>query len=117
MRRIDLSGIKKGDSVYVVSPDTRNKPYEATVKTVGRKYITIDNGWNSKYDKETGFNIELSAWRIYPSKREYEVEQERYEMLKYISRNIDRADLSCAEIRTIYNIIKSSIERDGKKPL
>ena len=59
MNNIDLSGVKVGDTVYVVSEDGRNKPYESVVKTVGRKYITVDNGYYTKFNKEMSTFLEM----------------------------------------------------------
>ena len=67
MTDIDLTGIKVGDTVYIVSSDQRETPHEAVVTIVGRKYITVDNGYYSKFSKEDGFCTEWSQWRLYPS--------------------------------------------------
>ena len=47
-----VKDFKKGQKAYIVTDDygTReNKIFEATVKTVGRKYVTLDDSWGSRY--------------------------------------------------------------------
>ena len=36
--------VKKGDTVYIASSDRRINDFTSTVKSVGKKWITIDNG-------------------------------------------------------------------------
>lgn len=117
MSEFDLSGVKVGDTVYIVSSDGRDRPYESVVKTVGRKYITVDSGYYTKFNKENGFNVEWTQWRLYPSKRAYEVEQEKGNMMKTIRRNIERCDFCYYDLKTIYNIVKSALERRGLEPI
>lgn len=52
MNEFDLSGVKVGDTVYIVSTDRMDRPYESVVKTVGRKYITVNTGYYTKFNKE-----------------------------------------------------------------
>ena len=109
MYGIDYSQIKKGDIVYIASDDVRNKPFNAKVISVGKKYITTDNGWKSKFDKETGSMIDWSTWTLYPNEEIYKLVQENKEYISYINRNIDYAmkwKMTKDELDTIYNIIK-----------
>lgn len=49
---LTVKDFKKGQKAYIVADDygTReNKIFEATVKTVGRKYVTLDDSWGSRY--------------------------------------------------------------------
>lgn len=48
---LTVKDFKKGQKAYIVTDDygTReNKIFEATVKTVGRKYVTLDDSWGSR---------------------------------------------------------------------
>lgn len=68
-----------GMEVFVVPTSSRReKPYTATIKSIGRKWITLD-GYNGRFD--------ISDWRIdggnysspgtvYPSEQVYNAEQE-----------------------------------------
>lgn len=117
MNNIDLSGVKVGDTVYIVSEDGRDKPYESVVKTVGRKYITLDSAYYAKFNKENGISVEWPQWRLYPSKRAYEVEQEKHNMMRSIRRNFERCDFCYYDLKTIYNMVKSALERRGLEPI
>lgn len=47
-----VKDFEKGQKAYIVTDDHgtgENKIFEATVKTVGRKYVTLDDSWGSKY--------------------------------------------------------------------
>lgn len=109
MYRIDYSQIKKGDTVYIASDDKRNKPYSAKVTSIGRKYITIDNGCESKFDKETGNMENWSTWTLYPNEEIYRMVEMSKEQILYINRNIDsvmRLNMTQDELDMVYNIIK-----------
>ena len=71
--------MKKGDSVYVVFDDPRIRPLEATIISVGSRYITIDNIHRSsaRYHKDTLCSADdASGWnaraKLYKSKEAYE---------------------------------------------
>lgn len=109
MYGIDYNQIKKGDIVYIVSDDRRNKPYNAKVTSIGRKYITIDDGWRSKFNKETGIMEDWSTWTLYPNEEIYRLIETNKERMSYINCNIDnvmRWNMTQDELDTIYNIIK-----------
>lgn len=49
---LTVKDFEKGQKAYIVIDDHgtgENKIFEATVKTVGRKYVTLDDSWGSKY--------------------------------------------------------------------
>ena len=117
MNEFDLSGVKVGDTVYIVPSDSRDRPYESVVKTVGRKYITVDNGYYTKFNKENGINPEWSHWRMYSSKQAYEAEREMNNMMRYITRNIDRCYFSREELESIYKQVEKALERRGLRPI
>lgn len=89
--------------LYIVPEDTRCKPYTAQIKTIGRKYITIDRF--TRFDKNTfpyesvytsaGYNPRLTA---YESK-------EQYERLKLLN----------AELKELRQQIKSYIDKCNDK--
>ena len=109
MYGIDYNQIKKGDIVYIASDDRRNKPYKAKVTSIGRKYITIDDGWRSKFNKETGIMEDWSTWILYPNEEIYRQIETNKERMSYINCNIDNAmrwNLTQDELDTVYNIIK-----------
>ena len=70
-----IETIKRGDKVYAYSSDPRNANYEATVKSIGPKFITIDGvgRWMNKYEKRT---LTCEDWCCYSlflgTKEEYE---------------------------------------------
>lgn len=108
MYGIDYSKIKKGDTVYIASDDSRDKPYSAKVTSVGRKYITTDV-WDEKFDKETGSMKDWSKWTLYPNEEIYKLFETNKEHILYINRNIDYAmrwDMTQEELDMVYNIIK-----------
>lgn len=108
MYGIDYNQIKKGDIVYIVSDDRRNKPYNAKVTSIGRKYITIDDGWKSKFDKETGVMKDWSTWTLYPNEEIYRLTETNKEHITYIKHNIDCVmicNMTQDELDTVYNII------------
>ena len=132
MSEFDLSDVKVGDTVYIVSSDGRDRPYESVVKTVGRKYITVDNGYYTKFNKENGINSEWCHWRMYSSKQAYEAEQEMKEIdfgalqtLRYIhKKNTEMfyyhaadfrlgAGASQAQAQTAENADGQSVRRNG----
>lgn len=45
-----LSDFKVGQTVIVAGGYKDPKPTEATVKKVGRKYVTIDDGWQTTFE-------------------------------------------------------------------
>lgn len=49
---LTVKDFEKGQKAYIVTDNHgtgENKIFEATVKTVGRKYVTLDDSWGSKY--------------------------------------------------------------------
>lgn len=49
---LTVKDFEKGQKAYIVTDDHgtgENKIFEATVKTIGRKYVTLDDFWGSKY--------------------------------------------------------------------
>lgn len=49
---LTVKDFEKGQKAYIVTDNHgtgENKIFEAAVKTVGRKYVTLDDSWGSKY--------------------------------------------------------------------
>jgi hypothetical protein len=63
----------KGQKVYVASNDKRMEGYEATVKSIGSKYITTVSQYGriQRFDKETMCDVEWSNWELHESLGEY----------------------------------------------
>ena len=70
--------MKIGDTLYLVYDDTRKKPINVTVKSIGRKYITVDgvHACESRYDILTKRSVnDNTGWNccatLYTSKEQY----------------------------------------------
>ena len=65
----EMNDLKKGDTVVVYhSIDTRINPFESTVKSIGKKYITINSSSdNSKFDL-MGYGS--YGWNLFPGNME-----------------------------------------------
>lgn len=115
--------MKKGDSVYVVFDDSRILPFEATIISVGSRYITIDNTHRSsaRYHKDTLCSADdKSGWnahaKLYKSKEAYEqsiIDGARREEVytKIIELLQDTKDLDIGILDEIYNTIRLLIAR------
>ena len=86
-----IETIKRGDEVFVYSSDSRNQNYEATVKSIGPKFITLDGigRWMSKFCKRTLVCEEWTSYHLFlGTKEEYEnfhtTEDERERLAKEI---------------------------------
>lgn len=105
--------MQKGDKVYIVPSDTRIKPYYATVKSVGRAYITVDGHisysrfsiyTHKSVPDRTGWDPQLT---LYESEEDYQAEQkiqnERHQLINKIKNKLPDATLS--ELKEIYKLI------------
>lgn len=99
MKRIDE--LKKGDVVSCISRDSRSGNVEATVKSIGRKYITVDgvNKSYSKYERETLVCADWSSWELFPGTldeyaQHLKDEHEREETIRRINRQLQKLELS-----------------------
>ena len=86
-----IETIKRGDKVYVYTTDSRNLCYEATVKSIGPKFITVNDvgRWMNKFCKRTLVCEEWNAYMLFlGTKDEYEslkqTEEERSCLVKEI---------------------------------
>ena len=116
--------MKVGDKVYVVYDDNRRKPFYTTIRSIGRKYITINNA----HPSESRFDIltKLSAddnrgWnckaKLYESEEQFVEFTEKYELVKSltsIAMNMLKAKMeySSRHIRILNRIINALNEED-----
>lgn len=100
----------KGQSVYVSSSDDRHKGFNATIRSIGSKYITAIDGYGRRYkfDKERYYCIDWSIYILEESEQSYKAKLVREEKMRFIRNNIYRLDsiLLDSEIDDIYNRLK-----------
>lgn len=100
----------KGQSVYVSSSDERHSGYNATITSIGSKYITTTDkyGRKQKFDKERYNCIDWSIYHLEESEKSYKAKLVRGEKLRFIHNNIYRLDgvLLDSEIDDIFNRLK-----------
>ena len=105
----------KGQNVYVSSGDGRQRGFDATVTSVGSKYITVTDKYGRKYkfDKERHYCIEWCVFHLEESEESYKARIVQEEKMRFIRNNIHHIDsvLSDSEIEDIYNRL---IEKFGK---
>lgn len=105
----------KGQSVYVSSSDDRHRGYNATITSIGSKYITTTDeyGRKQKFDKERYYCIDWSIYHLEESEESYKTKLVREEKIRFIIKNIYRLDsvLLDGEIDDIYNRL---IQKYGK---
>lgn len=107
--------IQIGSKVYIVPNDTRHVPYYRTVKSIGRKYITVDDNLSyARFDIITKESIcDKSGWNphltLYENKAEYEAEQ-KVSNLKHsllISIKMRLTNASVEQLKQINDILKN----------
>lgn len=75
--------LKKGDTVVIYNPiDTRTKPFEKTVKSIGKKWITTFGVDSNKFDPMGHGEY---GWKLYPGNME---EYNQWVETKEIAKNI-----------------------------
>ncbi len=103
-------GFKKGQSVYIASSDSRRRGFNATITSIGSKYITATDEYGRKYkfDKETYYCVDWSIYHLEESEVAYKARLVREEKLRFIRNNIHRLGgvLLEHEIDGIYNRLK-----------
>jgi hypothetical protein len=99
--------VKKGDMVYIASSDRRINDFTSTVKSVGKKWITIDNG-NYKFSQDTHICEQWGVYTIFKNKEESDNYKRKREHLNYICLNQYKLKyvLTDEEIENIYNKLK-----------
>lgn len=100
---------EKGQEVYVAAHiDTRLKPYNGVVKSIGKKYITVTTKWGiEKFDLESLLNINWSAYQLFESEEDYRKKVDMKKKVTLINQNIRKilSKLSEEEIDRLYNLI------------
>ena len=100
---------EKGQEVYVAPHrDTRLKPYNGVVKSIGKKYITVTTKWGiEKFDLESLLNINWSAYQLFESEEDYRKKVDMKKKVMLINQNIRKilSKLSDEEIDRLYNLI------------
>lgn len=108
-------GFTKGQSVYVSSDDRRRSGFNATITSIGSKYITATDKYGRKYkfDKEQYYCIDWSIYHLEENEESYKAKLVRVEKINFIHNNIYRLGsvLLDSEIDDIYNILK---QKNGK---
>ena len=108
----EVKDLKKGDTVVVYSDDTRNRTYETTVTSVGRKYITAGTGWMTKFDIETLYAKDWAAYKLFLGNMdEFNVFVEEQEECKELYRKIYARisqNLGKEKLTKIWNIINDN---------
>lgn len=105
----------KGQSVYVSSSDERHNGFNATIISIGSKYITATDEYGCKYkfDKEQYYCIDWSIYHLEKSEESYKARIVREEKLLFIRNNIHRLGdvLLESEIDGIYNRLKQTCKK------
>lgn len=83
------------------------------IKTIGRRYITIDDPWETRFDKETG--IQDKNWgtpqKIYPTHKDAEDAIVRIKLMNHIIKYLSlegqwvATTLSLSELQLLHNIL------------
>ena len=105
----------KGQNVYVSSSDRRQRGFNATITSIGSKYITATNEYGRKYkfDKELYYCVDWSIYHLEESEESYKERIDQEEKIRFIGKNIYRIGsvLLKSEIDDIYNRL---IQKYGK---
>lgn len=108
-------GFTKGQSVYVSSSDERHRGYNATITSIGSKYITTTDeyGRKQKFDKEQLYCVDWSIYHLEESEQSYKTKLVREEKIRFIKYNIHGLGsvLLDSEIDDIYNRLIQKYEK------
>lgn len=100
----------KGQNVYVSSSDSRQRGFNATITSIGSKYITATDKYGRKYkfDKERYYCIDWGLYRLEESEESYKARIARQEKIRIIRNYVYCLDsvLSDSEIDDLYNRLK-----------
>ena len=91
-----IKDLKRGDTVVVYNTDTRTRPFEIPIKSIGKKWITVINS-----DKFDPIGYGDYGWKLFPGNME---EYNQWVETKEIAKNI-------------YNDLSSKIYRLSKEEL
>lgn len=87
--------IQKGNEVYIVPEDTRDKPYYSVVVSIGRKYIKVKGHYTSStFDIVTHESISVADWnprlKLYESREEYSRAMYKQAKLNSLKKEIEK---------------------------
>ena len=103
-------GFTKGQNVYVSSNDSRQSGFNATITSIGSKYITATDKYDRKYkfDKSRYYCVDWRIYHLEESEAAYKERLVREEKLLFIRNNSHRLGdvLLDSEIDDIYNRLK-----------
>lgn len=115
--------MKKGNIVYVVYDDKRRSPFHATIKSIGKKYIHIDNVHisESKFDiithesvnDNTGWNCKA---KLFESKESYETQIKENELKRQLYLKITNKlrSASLFDLERIYVILTNDKRKEDE---
>ncbi len=107
---MDFSKVKKGDTVIAVYENyRRTRERQKTVRSIGRKWITTDDG--CRYDAVTGGGD--CGWSLYPSREALTTEREYVAAWSELRRMVDgygRPRYSAAAIRAAIAALRAEEE-------
>jgi len=108
-------GFTKGQNVYVSSSDSRQSGFNATITSIGSKYITVTDeyGCKRRFDKERLYCVDWSIYHLEESEAAYKERLVREEKFRTIRRYINMLDciLLDNEIDDIYNRIMQKVNK------
>ena len=88
----------KGQDVYIVPSDSRNKPFHAKIVSIGSKYITVDGLHNTenKFYVSDLSHVDSTRYSLYLSEEHYKetmaANKKRKEIYEYCSHNLHKLD-------------------------
>lgn len=92
----DLTDVKVGDTLSVVSNDKRwaKEGVHVTVTKVARRWITVDRGWDNKFDRTTGLSDGhgyTPAYEAWHTQEEQEAAESTENAWKELRESVGRA--------------------------
>ena len=88
----------KGQDVYIVPSDSRNKPFHAKIVSIGSKYITVDSlhYTENKFYISDLSHVDSARYSLYLSEEHYNEEikarEKRKEIYDYCVNNLRKLD-------------------------
>lgn len=110
-----LKDFSPGQTVYTLSEG--NVIVDRRVKSVGRKYVTLEGVWEEKFyvnNEDDGFLTEHINYGyhklLFSSKENIDMYIKKKQLRNFISRNINNClkNMSFDQLRRIYNIMEES---------
>ena len=106
-----MANFEKGQKVYVSSSDSRQNGFDATITSIGSKFISVvvEYGTKHRFSKDTLVCEEWAIYQLEESRESYENRLARDNKLSMIGRNYRLLGkvLSDEELDDIYKRIKN----------